>query len=325
MTRPLRAEYEGAFYHIMARGQRQENIFISDKDRKQFLERVAITVDKYNLHLHAYCLMDNHYHFLLETPDGNLSQAMRYLNGSYANYFRVKHRLEGSIFQGRYKSIVVEKDDYLLQLSAYIHLNPVRANMVEKPEEYKWSSFKYYLGKESIPEFLYSNELWEKYGRNYYKYVYEIMGMEKNDIEAMFDVKKSVLGSDALRLFVIDCEEKRKGVDKDIELPEFRKLKQVSKENVLQLIVENFEVSEAEIFNNRRGNIYRKLFIYGLKRYTPLKVREIGELYGIDYQAVSSQLKYFKRQIDMNIDLLKMKEKFDKLISKQSRLSKIPI
>ena len=112
MARQLRIEYEHAFYHVISRGERRENIFTCPEDKDKFLKKLAETVEKYKLFLHAYVLMDNHFHLLLETPQANLSKAMHHLNTSYANWFRFKYRLVGSVFQGRFKAILVEKDSY---------------------------------------------------------------------------------------------------------------------------------------------------------------------------------------------------------------------
>jgi len=311
MSRPLRVQYEGAFYHIIARGQRRESIFRNDGDRNQFLERLGITISKYNLRLHAYCLMDNHYHLLLETPEGNLSPAMRYFNGSYANYFRIKHRLVGSIFQGRYKSIIVEKDDYLLQLSAYIHLNPVRAKIVEKPENYKWSSFQYYSKNGEVPGFLYAHEILGKYGDDYPHHVYEIMGMPKKEVDELLNVKKSVLGSDVLISHVLECVKERKGVDRDIELPEYARLKYSTKEKIFEIIISNFKVTTEDILSRKRGNVYRKLAIYGLKRYTGLKLKEIGEIFNLHYHTVAASFRAFVQQQENDSELKRMKSVID--------------
>ena len=147
MARALRLSFENAFYHITARGIRKENIFYSDKDKKVFLDKINETFNKYSFVLYAYCLMDNHYHLFIKTPFANISQGMHYLNTSYANWFKAKHKLTGSIFQGRYKSILVDEDSYALVLSAYIHLNPLRAGMVDNIEDYPFSSFLDYIGK----------------------------------------------------------------------------------------------------------------------------------------------------------------------------------
>ena len=118
------------------------------RDREKFLEYLESATQRYDARIHAYCLMDNHYHPLLETPSSNLSQIMRHINGAYTNYFNVKRRRSGHLFQGRYKAILVEMDEYAKELSRYLHLNPVRAKMVQTPETYEWSSYRYYIGQQ---------------------------------------------------------------------------------------------------------------------------------------------------------------------------------
>ncbi|MDI6891476.1 MAG: transposase [Actinomycetota bacterium] len=141
MARPLRLEYPGAVYHITSRGNAREDIFLSSEDRRLFLTILSLTVGCFNFLCHAYCLMGNHYHLIIETPEGNLSKGMRHLNGLYTQRFnKVNHRV-GHVFQGRYKAILVEKESHLLSLSRYIVLNPVRARLVESPEDYEWSSY----------------------------------------------------------------------------------------------------------------------------------------------------------------------------------------
>ena len=133
MARPLRILYPGAFYHITSRGNEQKALFKSNKDREKFIEYLESATERYDAVIHAYCLMDNHYHILLETPSGNLSKIMAHINGAYTNYFNAKRERSGHLFQGRYKAILVEADEYAKELSRYIHLNPVRANIVEHP------------------------------------------------------------------------------------------------------------------------------------------------------------------------------------------------
>ena len=147
MARPLRIEYEGALYHITARGNERKKIFFSGTDYEKFLHYVAEAKKKYGIKLHCYVLMSNHYHLVVETPKANLSKTMQYINGSYTTYVNIKRRRSGHLFQGRYKAILVSRDNYLLELSRYVHLNPVRAKMVQKPEEYLYSSYKGYISK----------------------------------------------------------------------------------------------------------------------------------------------------------------------------------
>jgi len=141
MSRPLRIEFPGALYHVTSRGNARQDVYLCDKDKKLFLYIIAEVIKRYNWICHAYCLMDNHYHLIIETPDGNLSKGMRQLNGIYTQTFNNKYKRVGHLFQGRYKAILVDKASYLLELSRYVVLNPVRAKMVGHPKQYKWSSY----------------------------------------------------------------------------------------------------------------------------------------------------------------------------------------
>jgi len=129
MSRPMRLEFPNALYHVTSRGNAQQNIYLTDADRQQFLNVLNHVCQRYNWVVHAYCLMSNHYHLLIETPDGNLSKGMRQLNGLYTQDFNRAHKRVGHVYQGRYKAILVEKQAYLLELARYIVLNPVRAEM----------------------------------------------------------------------------------------------------------------------------------------------------------------------------------------------------
>ncbi len=141
MARPLRIEYPGAVYHITSRGNARERIFLENADRQIFQEVLETVIQKYNWLCHAYCQLDNHYHLLLETPDPNLCLGMRQLNGLYTQRFNRCHNRVGHVFQGRYKSILVEKNEHLLELCRYVVLNPVRAGIVSEPKKWRWSSY----------------------------------------------------------------------------------------------------------------------------------------------------------------------------------------
>jgi REP element-mobilizing transposase RayT len=149
MSRPLRIEYSGAVYHITSRGNERKAVFRSDQDRMNFLNTLQHVKKRYNWICHAYCLMDNHYHLLIETPDGNLAIGMRQLNGVYTQLFNKLHGRAGHLFQGRYKSILIQKDSHLLEVCRYVVLNPVRAKMAEAPEAWKWSSYRATAGREA--------------------------------------------------------------------------------------------------------------------------------------------------------------------------------
>lgn len=137
MARPLRIEYPNAVYHITSRGNARGKIYKDDRDRRTFLDVLGSVIKRYNYLCHAYCLMDNHYHLLIETPEPNLSRGMRQLNGVNTQTYNMRHKETGHIFQGRYKAILVEKEEYLLELCKYVVLNPVRAGIIKSPEQWQ--------------------------------------------------------------------------------------------------------------------------------------------------------------------------------------------
>lgn len=142
MARPLRIEYAGAVYHVTSRGNARKKLFADNQDREIFIAALSSVVKRYNWLCHAYCLMDNHYHLMIETPDANLSIGMRQLNGVYTQKYNRRHKRPGHVFQGRFKAILVDKENYLLEICRYVVLNPVRARMVETPEQWTWSSYR---------------------------------------------------------------------------------------------------------------------------------------------------------------------------------------
>ena len=165
MSRPIRIEFANALYHVTARGDRREDIFDDDADRLTFLATLKQVIERFNWVCHAWCLMDNHYHLLIQTPDGNLSKGMRQLNGVYTQASNRRHRRVGHLFQGRFKAILVDSDAYLLELSRYVVLNPVRAAMVKKPANWPWSSYRACVGLEPAPIWLAADGLLARFAK----------------------------------------------------------------------------------------------------------------------------------------------------------------
>jgi putative transposase len=200
MARPLRLEYDGAVYHITSRGNARKPIYKEDEDRRIFLEVLPRANTRYNWLGHAYCLMNNHYHLILETPDESLSPGMRQLNGVYTQLFNKRHNRVGHIFQGRYKAILIQKESHLLEASRYVVLNPVRAKAVKDPEEWKWSSYRGTAGKEKPHPCLTIDWILGQFGskrrqseKKYSEFVRAGLGEEK----IWKDVKgQSILGQD---------------------------------------------------------------------------------------------------------------------------------
>lgn len=141
MARPLRIEYAGAVYHVTSRGNARQPIFRDDRDRERLLRTLEQVVDRYHWLCHAYCLMNNHYHLVVETPEANLTKGMRQLNGVYTQSYNRRHRRSGHLFQGRYAAILIQKESHMLEVCRYVVLNPIRARLVGRPEQWKWSSY----------------------------------------------------------------------------------------------------------------------------------------------------------------------------------------
>jgi len=167
MARPLRIEFPGAVYHVTARGDGRQAIFRDDADRDRFLVILGHAVSLRKWVCHAYCLMGNHYHLVIETPEANLSRGMRSLNGEYTQAFNRYHRRPGHVFQGRYKAVVVEKESHLLEVCRYVVLNPVRARGMgaKRPEDWVWSSYRATVGLAGVPSFLSTAWVLARFGR----------------------------------------------------------------------------------------------------------------------------------------------------------------
>jgi putative transposase len=159
MGRKPRIWYEGAMYHITNRGNSRKNIFLDSSDRFVFLDKLRWLVEDHGLKIHAYCLMTNHYHLVIETDKQHIGDTMRALNTYYSKQHHIKYGTSGHLFQGRYRSVLVEKDAYLLEVSRYVHLNPVSAGLAELPEHYLWSSMRVYMGEGSQSSLVYRDNV----------------------------------------------------------------------------------------------------------------------------------------------------------------------
>ena len=166
MARPLRLELSGGLYHVTSRGDGREDIYLRDEDRESWLEILGQVCERFNWVCHAWCQMGNHYHLLVETPQANLSQGMRQLNGVYTQRFNRAHERCGHVFQGRYKAILVERDSYLLELARYVVLNPLRAKMIERLEDWPWSSYPATCGQAPLPSWLQTDWILAQFGES---------------------------------------------------------------------------------------------------------------------------------------------------------------
>jgi REP element-mobilizing transposase RayT len=312
MARALRIEYEGAVYHVTARGNERSKIFFSKKDYARFKEYLGEAKEKYGFLLNAYVLMTNHYHLVVETPEKNLSRIMHYLNGSYTTYTNIKRKRSGHLFQGRYKAIVVDKDSYFLELSRYLHLNPVRAKMVQKPEEYPYSSYTSLItGKpESIVDVgailgMFSKS--EKQARQLYKaFVEGAMGKEpENPLKKVYG--GVILGGEGFIKKVLSQLE-RDRIEK-IEVSHRQALHATLRvEQIIEAIRRHYRMS-LDVIGGNKSSEARNACIYLLKRHTGASNVEIGEIFGkLTYSAIAKISQSFSKRMEHDEELRKRVE-----------------
>lgn len=318
MARPLRIEYGGAFYHITARGNERKKIFYARSDYERFKVYLRRARKRYGCLLHCYALMGNHYHLILETPEANLSQIMHYLNSSYTSYFNTKVRRSGHLFQGRFKAIVVDCDSYLLQLSRYVHLNPVRGKLVERPEEYMYSSYRSYIGEEE-DEIVYQELILRmissgtrEAAQQYRKFVEEGMRGTEDPLREVYG--GIILGGEGFREEVL-CKIKRDEVESE-DISNRKALRRMKGgEEVIEEICRYFRVGRDACLS--RKGIYRKITIYMMKRNTGLTNRQIGEMCGnISSSAVTRVCERFTRQMENDANLREKIEDIESLFVK---------
>jgi putative transposase len=280
MSRPLRIEYPGAVYHITSRGNEKKPVFKDDQDRANFLNTLQHVNKRYNWICHAYCLMTNHFHLLIETPDGNLSLGMRQLNGVYTQLFNKWHGRVGHLFQGRYKAILIQKDSHLLEVCRYVVLNPVRAKMVEKPENWMWSSYLATAGKTKPHPCMTTDWVLGQFGKKrakaeqeYREFVHWGIGQKTIWTEVR---GQSLLGEEGFVDTLVDHLKKHK------DIPEIPKSQRYAHRPSLEKLL------NAEVLLNlrkRRVAIIKAVEQYGYRQ------QEIATHLGLHYSSVSRIVK----------------------------------
>jgi putative transposase len=294
VSRPLRIAFPGAFYHVISRGNERKAVFQTVRDREQYLSYLESAHNRYGAVIHAYCLMGNHYHLLLETPRGNLSQVLHHINGAYTTYFNVKRGRSGHLFQGRFKGILVEKDAYCKELSRYIHLNPVRAGLVRTPLEYRWSSYRYFIKKGGKPDWLTTEWVLEDFGgcgkkgfRRYREYV------ERVDSRALENPLTKVVASTYL-----GSEEFIRRIG-----GEYLDHSRIDRRNVpaIKIILKAPSLREIEETVGktigRDHVLFKKMCVYSSHQHSGLGLDEIGAYFGMRGSAVSQLSRRFRETI----------------------------
>lgn len=307
MSRPLRIEYPNAWYHVMNRGRRHEKVFQTKQDYYTFIRCLKEASELFGLHISAYCLMPNHYHLLVQTPHANLSRCMRHINGVYTQRFNRLHDYDGGLFRGRYKAIVVEGDEYLLQVLRYIHQNPIKANLVKKMDDYPWSSHHGYSSKADKWRWLHKKELLDMLEGNkskqlstYSKFIIQNLPEE---IE-LFYLRKNLSPLLGGKTFIDRVKASLTTKHKEPEIAEAKNLA-ITSDIILKAISLKFEISVNEIiYPKRGGNTFpRDLGMYLIKLFRMDSLQTIATDFGdIHYSTVSNSIARAKKRIAENQD-----------------------
>ncbi|MBW2428124.1 MAG: transposase [Deltaproteobacteria bacterium] len=318
MSRPWRIEYEGALYHLLSRGNQRSDIFINDKDRTSFLDAVGEMSERYDIDIFAYVLMDNHYHLLARARQANLKQAMQWFGTTYTQRFNRRHFRSGHLFQGRSKSIIIQNDAYLLQLSDYIHRNPLRAGIVRRLTGYRWTSYNAYAYGRDAPKWLSTDLILDQFAgkqdrhRSYRKKVQKYASEEKHLLE---DLRHGlILGS---KQFVEKIRKKYAGEKPDAALPQQRQIANSFDSKSYLRRGERIFGCDLEHFVNAKRlsgteKEIRDLLLYGIWKTGQFKNEKIGGLFGLSYSGVSHAVKSAKLQLAKSRQL---QTKFDQLNS----------
>ncbi len=277
MGRSIRIQFPGAFYHIFSRGNAKQVIYLDDADRDRFLHFLSLAVTRYGWILHGYCLLDTHYHLLLETPYPNLSDGMRFLNGQYAQKFNFNHDRVGHVFEKRFDAYVVERDRYLFELTRYITLNPVDAGIVKHPADYLWSSYRPATGRCATPAFLSLETTLGLFGHDtleamqkYEEFVLEGMGRKLE-----FEIRAGVLlGSDS---FCAKLEREFLNAETKQGIPNGQK--------------HAYRPKLSQIFSANMSRLERNEKIYAACRRYGYRQKEIADHLGLAYSTLNEILK----------------------------------
>ena len=319
MARQWRIEYEGAFYHVLSRGIEQRDIFYDNADRQNFLNILGSMSERFNIDIYAYVLMTNHYHLLVKTNKANLSRSLQWLGTTYTGRFNRRHDRRGHLFQGRFRSIIVENDAYLIQLSFYIHRNPVRAGLVERLANYRWSSYPAYAYGSAQPNWLNTEFLLSQFNvqdkhRAYREKVQEYAREEKRIWE---DVRHGlILGTEK---FIERIKSTYLAGEPHKEIPQQRMI--LKNRHPAALLSKGAEILKCDIEVFRQASRIkdsqkedRDLLIYLLWEQGQYKNSEIGDPFGLGYSSVSRRVSIVKSKLEKNQELQRKYEKIKSLI-----------
>jgi len=307
MARPWRIEFEDAVYHVTSRGNNRQTIFLDDDDRGFFLICLSRACQRFELDLLAFCLMSNHFHLFLRTPRANLSKAMHWLNGTYTGHFNWRHKRSGHLLQGRYKSVLLADDAHYLQLSMYLHLNPVRAGLVEHPREYFWSSYCDYTGKRPRFSWLNREEILSHYGtrklsraRDYERECLGLIGQTPGFVEQL--KASAILGP---RKLIQEIAQKYipSGKAGDVMSYAQARKREFSLHIELEKVAEIFGMTGKELASTNKRSLGRPAAYYHLVENCGISVTQTSKAMHVCPMAVSIGVKRFKEKVACDKEL----------------------
>lgn len=319
MARPWRIEFEGALYHILSRGNQRQDIFLNDADRRLFLDTIGQMASRYDIDVYAYVLMGNHYHLLLKTHNANLSKAMQWFGTTYTRRFNIGHNTSGHLFQGRFKSFIVQNDAYLTRLSYYIHRNPLRAGIVQRLADYRWSSYPVYAYKKKSPKWLNTGLILSQFGikdphQAYRRKVQNYSGEERSLFE---DLRYGLfLGTNS---FANRLKKRFVKTTLQSDLPQQLKLvKDIDAEKTIEKLEQalncHVDTFKKTLRISKTDTMNRDLVLYLLWNSGIFTNQQIGEVLGLSYSSVSRRAAMVRQSIQSDEILLKKVQQLSDLI-----------
>jgi len=308
MARPLRIEFEGAIYHILSRGNERRDIFLGDDDYDVFLSVLEEMSDRFEVDICAYVLMNNHYHLLIRTNQQNLSKSMQWLGTTYTRRFNLKHFRSGHLFQGRFKSILVQNDHYLMQLSCYIHRNPLRAGLVKRLADYRWSSYHTYAYKSSHISWLNTDLIRSQFkGEDSHKaYREQVQRYSEEEAKIFENLRHGIVFG--TRGYLNKVTEEYLTKEPDDELPQLNRIiKDKDPAEILKSAAKaiNFDLTKLGQSDriSQKDIQDRDILLYFLRETGLYTNKQIGELFGLTYSAISRRACIVRLEISKQADM----------------------
>lgn len=316
MSRPLRIEFEGACCHVMNRGAGRQAIFARDEHRRIYLDLLREVTEMFRADIHAYCLMETHYHLLVSTPDGNLNRIMRHLGGVYTQRYNRLENTDGPLFRGRYKAILVDADAYLLCVSRYIHLNPVAAGLVEKAHQFPWSSYRAYVGGTRPPSWLNTGATLAMVGTRSCRQRYQqfVEGGLDTETQRFYEKHSPIFGRPAF------VRKIGKRIKPHREVPDHQKIRSpISLSQLATVTAEVFNTDRAQIIRATRGrgryNAARGAAMYLSRKVAGYSLTAIADYFGLaSYGSASGQIHRFQQVLANDPDIKNLTARIERKI-----------